>query len=481
MLYLSGLEMAESAPDLLSIDLGLVTSPAGCGKTHLISETVKRHRDTKPILVLTHTNAGVAALRGRFNKAGVPATYYRLSTLDGFAMRLAGCFPARSGLNPDILKLKNPNSDYKAIKKAACHLLREGHLQEILVASYARLIVDEYQDCCVQQHDFVVFIASVLPTCILGDPLQAVFGWLGLPNWQTDVCAIFPTVAELSTPWRWRNAGAEEFGHWLLEVRRNLLACEPICFEDSPKEVAWVDLSAADNCHLCQLTAAKTRAQNPQGSVLIIGDARNPHAQRKFASQIPGAVTIENVSLDDLISFAQCFDCSSSTALEQVLDFSEKVMRNVSKQRFLKRIDSLENGRARIPASDAESAALQFKSNPSPSKAVDLLVELNKDIGVSSHRPLVLRACIKALGTCSCTDDGSFYEAAICAREQNRLLGRALPKRAVGSTLLLKGLESDAAVILNAADHDANSLYVAMTRGSRKLIICSHASAWNNY
>ena len=42
----------------------------------------------KPILVLTHTNAGVAALRGRLEKAGVKPAGYRAATLDGFAIRL---------------------------------------------------------------------------------------------------------------------------------------------------------------------------------------------------------------------------------------------------------------------------------------------------------------------------------------------------------------------------------------------------------
>ena len=420
-------------------------------------------------------------MRGRFNQAGVHSKYYRLSTLDGFAMRLVGSFPVRSGISPDILKLENPNRDYITIKKAACHLLSEGHLQEIIVSSYARLIVDEYQDCCVQQHQFVALIAAVLPTCILGDPLQAVFSWLGLPNWQTDVCSIFPIVAELTTPWRWRNAGTEDFGHWLLDVRRKLLEEELIDFKKLPEEVTWIDLEAADNSYVCQLGAARTCAPSPKGSVLIIGNGRYPPSHRKFASQIPGAVTIENVSLDDLIDFARYFNCKSPNALKQILDFAEKVMRNVSGKHFLKRIDSIENGRARNPASDAENAALRFKVNPSPATTVDLLVELNKDVGVSSHRPLVLRACIKSLNACSCTDDNSFYEAAICAREQNRLLGRPLPKRAVGSTLLLKGLEAEIAVVLNAADHDANSLYVALTRGSHRLTICSHISAWDNY
>jgi DNA helicase-2/ATP-dependent DNA helicase PcrA len=58
-------------------------------------------------------------------------------------------------------------------------------------------------------------------------------------------------------------------------------------------------------------------------------------------------------------------------------------------------------------------------------------------------------------------------------REKNRFLGRPLPSRGVGSTLTLKGLEADVAVILNAANLNARNLYVAMTRGSKALIVCS--------
>jgi DNA helicase-2/ATP-dependent DNA helicase PcrA len=84
-----------------------------------------------------------------------------------------------------------------------------------------------------------------------------------------------------------------------------------------------------------------------------------------------------------------------------------------------------------------------------------------------------LRACIKALQLCDGSDELSFHEAAIRMREENRLIGRPLPKRAVGSTLLLKGLEAEVAVVLNAGVLDARNLYVAMTRGSKALIVCS--------
>src|SRR5437870_4206500 len=112
--YLRGSKMADLEIDLLSIEKGAVTAPAGCGKTQLIATALSRHERRKPVLVLTHTNAGVAALRGRLDRAGVAPSKYRLATLDGFAMRLISMFPKRSGHDPAILELAHPATDYPA-------------------------------------------------------------------------------------------------------------------------------------------------------------------------------------------------------------------------------------------------------------------------------------------------------------------------------------------------------------------------------
>ena len=74
---------------------------------------------------------------------------------------------------------------------------------------------------------------------------------------------------------------------------------------------------------------------------------------------------------------------------------------------------------------------------------------------------------------CGGTAGLSFLDATIQVREQNRLIGRPLPRRAVGSTLLLKGLEAEIAVVLHANELDERNLYVAMTRGSNALTLCS--------
>jgi hypothetical protein len=129
-------------------------------------------------------------------------------------------------------------------------------------------------------------------------------------------------------------------------------------------------------------------------------------------------------------------------------------------------------GAARKDPSDVERAAVAFQSDRTHEKVLDLLVELNKDFGVRVYRPPVLRACLRALELCCGPEKSTFLDAAIRMREQNRVLGRSLPRRAVGSTLLLKGLEAEVVVILNADSLNARNLYVAMTRGSKRTIIC---------
>ncbi len=472
--------MPDNDIDLLAINRGIVTAPAGCGKTQLIAEALTRHGGGKPILVLTHTNAGVVALRGRLDHACVPAKAYRLSTIDGWAMRLISTFPARSAHNADLLQLTHPGTDYPNIRVAAAKLLKTGHVNDILAASYARLIVDEYQDCSFRQHAVVAYAAQILPTCVLGDPMQAIFGFGGddLAKWDEDVCTYFPLAGELDAPWRWINAGAEPLGRWLLDVRAELLRGEPIDLRIAPAGVSWVHLDGTQD-HKRRLRAASVRPPDGQGGVLIIGDSRKPDGQQQFASQTPGAVTVEAVDLRDLIAFARAFDLDAPDALTRLANFAQRVMRNVGAADLVRRVESLTRGTARNPPTEVEKTALLFVRSPSYGSAVDVLVEIGKEGGVTTYRPAVLRACIRALQLCDGTDGLSFQDAAIRMREQNRLVGRPLPRRAVGSTLLLKGLEAAVAVILNANALDARNLYVAMTRGSKALTVCASSPALN--
>jgi hypothetical protein len=471
--------MARGGLNLLDIDKGVVVAPAGCGKTQLIADALRQHTSEKPILVLTHTNSGVAALRGRLQRAGVNPASYRVATIDACAIRLISMFPERAGHDPGIINAARPN--YRAIRDATCNLLKAGHINDVLAASYARLLVDEYQDCSTRQHSMVCYASAALPTCVVGDPIQAIFGFGDdpLPDWDQDVCKYFPLTGELSRPWRWINAGAEELGDWLLSVRRQLLCGEPIDLTKAPIMVTWIKLNGDQKDHVRRLQAGRVNPPDNVGSVLIIGESTSPASQQRFASEIPGAVTVEAVDLRDLVTFARNLDMTSASALLTIGEFAESIITNVGAADLVRRVDIIERGHEHRKPSAVELAALAFRKAPCPQNFLTLLVEINKQPGVRVFRPAVLRACLRALELCNGPEQDSFADAAIKVREQGRVLGRPLPRRAVGSTLLLKGLEAEVSVILDADSLTSRNLYVAMTRGSKRLVICGRRSILN--
>jgi len=462
--------------DLLTISRGSVVAPAGCGKTHLITQALKRWAGDKPVLVLTHTNAGVAALRRRLSAMGVPRTSYRLATLDGWALRLVSYFPMRSGYQQNAPSVADPKKLYPSIRQQAVGLVGGRHIDDLLRASYSRVIVDEYQDCSVQQHQLVVHLARVLPTCVLGDPLQAIFGFGDdpLPDWQTDVLSTFPVVGTLSTPLRWERHGQHELGQWLLSARDRLIAGQGVDLRTAPKSVRWMKLTDEDSYEVI-LRAAYTKSPGPSDSVLIIADSNKDALRHKIASRARATV-VEPVDLGDLLRFAGKFDLGKLTglaALERLLAFAENVMTKVSSLHLTKRLDTIRRGKSRKPVTVKESLALQFIEAPSYGLAAQLLRQMSRESGVWVYRPLILRALIDSLILCDQGAYPSLYEAATRVRERLRHMERELPPRAVGSTLLVKGLESDVAVVLNAHQLDRRNLYVALTRGSKQLIVCS--------
>jgi hypothetical protein len=223
----------------------------------------------------------------------------------------------------------------------------------------------EYEDCSIRQHAVVAYIAQILPTCVLGHPLQAIFDFGNdyLAKWEEEVCAYFPLAGELHTPWRWINAKAEPLGRWLLGVRGKLLRSDPIDLCAAPSAVSWVELDGTED-HQRRLVAARVRPPGGNGGVLIIGDSTSPDSQRQFASQTPGAVTVEAVDLKDLVSFARNFDLAAPDALDRLTQFGQSVMTNVGAADLVRRVQSLARGTARNPPTDVEQAALAFVGAP---------------------------------------------------------------------------------------------------------------------
>ena len=128
----------------------------------------------------------------------MPPSAYRLATIDGWAMRLIGMFPARSGIDPDILKLE---IHVRTIRRSG---MRRGSCSGRPCSGYSRgelqppdrRRISGLFDPAARHR---ILCGPGLPVCVLGDPMQAIFGWQGneLADWDKHVCTHFPLAGEL--------------------------------------------------------------------------------------------------------------------------------------------------------------------------------------------------------------------------------------------------------------------------------------------
>ena len=93
-------------------------------------------------LILTHTHAGVAALKYKLSCFGVSSGLYQVDTIAGWALRFAAHFPELSGLST----ITPTGEDWNQVYGAATKLLKGSPVREIVRYSYSGIYVDEYQD-----------------------------------------------------------------------------------------------------------------------------------------------------------------------------------------------------------------------------------------------------------------------------------------------------------------------------------------------
>src|SRR5690606_3974130 len=92
--------MPEPVDHMLAAARGFTVAAAGCGKTQLIGQIVADERSGRQ-LVLTHTHAGVAAIKKRLADLKVPASKFHLDTIAGWCLRYGASYPGISGVRPD--------------------------------------------------------------------------------------------------------------------------------------------------------------------------------------------------------------------------------------------------------------------------------------------------------------------------------------------------------------------------------------------
>jgi UvrD/REP helicase N-terminal domain len=456
-----------SPAELLDVWRGVVIAPAGCGKTQFLVGSVKANPAGR-VLVLTHTRAGVAAIRARLLKAEVPQQSFRVATLDAWSAWLALRFPKTSGFVPT-----GTAADYASGRDAATALIREPSFQRLLASTYARLLVDEYQDCGNGQHTMVLALAEAIPTLVLGDPMQRIFtfGPDGLPTWDSAVAA-FGQSWDLSRPWRWENAGEGAFGAWILEQRQRLLAGGSVDFSAAPPNVRWIARPQADDTYTAIQFDAVPRKTGE--TVIVINSSRDREGRHRIARHGYGLSVVERADLPELMSWAARLDSAVSTTRSwQVTQFAHDVMTGIDRTAISHRLNSIRNSAVLGPRSDEDRALLSLETSLGGEGIVATLQLLARPRERVLFRHELFEAMCQTANMA--TGSRSLMAAALKVVEQRAAEGRILPRRAVGSTLLLKGLEADHAVVFDADTMARADIYVAISRASRALTVVSNS------
>lgn len=451
---------------------GYVIAPAGYGKTHLIALAV-RASDSKQ-LVLTHTFAGVASIKAKMRSLSVPASKYQIDTIASWSLRLCLAYPKTSGW-----EMENPTSEqWSKLYECCAGLLKKRFIRHLVAATYAGVYVDEYQDCSDSQHSLICALADLLPTRILGDPMQAIFDFGdSAVDWSESVYPNFDCLGRLETPWRWENAGEPELGDWLQEAREKIERGQKVdLLGKLPVSINWIkahpeSLASVQYSSLLGLL-------HHGGTVIALhgGDNHSKNKTHNLARSLAGRFSsIEEVEGKDLHRFIKTLESApnAQTAFLFALEFAKKCFNGVTKvlTAGTKRGEVAKQTNATKYPSLLHSANA-YLEEPTSDRLRSFFLELQGNRDTPVYRRDLLYRFLNVLTVHHEAEGMTLSEAANFYQREMRYTGRPISHRKIiGTTLLVKGLEYDHAVILDADSLNAKDLYVAMTRGSKSLTI----------
>lgn len=461
---------------------GYVVAPAGFGKTHLIAEAVSRSSDKQ--LVLTHTYAGVNVLRRKLRELRVRSEAFRLDTIAGWALRLCLSYPATSSW-----AINHPSGDqWTALYHACSALLDNEFIRRIVRASYSGLYVDEYQDCSAAQHQLVLKLARDLPCRLLGDPLQGIFDFNELPvDWERDVSGPFQSLGQLKTPHRWNRAGSPAIGTWLGEVRQDLEQGHPIDLtKNLPYGVTLLHVNAQAEHSRVQGNTCRYFRCDPSETVVAIhkGSGQYKSKCHALARTVGGRFSsIEEIEGRSVFSFIHKFEHANTNQkrLKEVLAFAGQCMTGVNATlpaATLRGECCAIRNNTRNPS--IANAANAYLTDPSSAAMARLLSSIREVNHVEIIRADLFNRSMGVLRKHAMYPQLTLNEAAEKYHAEFRYRGRPTARRKlIGTTLLVKGLEFDHAIVLEADSLSKKELYVALTRGAKSITIISRSGTLN--
>jgi len=461
----------EICKKFISENKSLLIAPAGCGKTYTIAECLKYTEGLH--LILTHTHAGVASLKEKIREKGIPTNKYRIETIDSFAQKYVNAFYC----GDDIPEQDNRHAYFPFIIEKATELVKIKPIRDIIKLTYSGLFVDEYQDCTKLQHGFIMALSEILPTHVLGDPLQGIFGFRqDLVNFEEDL-GDFEKL-ELKEPWRWKKTNPE-LGESLMEIRKKLKKREKIdlaLFKDTVEIIYINEENDIYNSREYRGKIWRLINENEKNVLLIHPESANKNARLKFVKRFKNKIhLLEAIDDEDFYEYAKMFDeVDSRGSYKVIYKFIKKVFKREGVNEWFneRRVNRKRNKRDQLIIlpikNDLENLERQDKNFILIAKILRQIKDLPDMV---CYRRELFNAICKALEEAG-YNKTSVYEAMKRIKNRRRRMGRKIDGKCIGTTLLVKGLEFDIVVILNTHKFEKpEDLYVALTRASEKLVV----------
>jgi DNA helicase-2/ATP-dependent DNA helicase PcrA len=446
------------AQDLLRVERGAIVAPAGHGKTELIAKVAALGKRT---LVLTHTNAGIQAIRARLKRMRIPRSAVVVDTIAGWCLRYAHAFPGVTQPPVDMPVGAEWDDVHRGVRSA----LDVQAIRGVVEASYERILIDEYQDCNGHQHELAIALSAIAPTMIFGDPMQGIFEFAGATlSWAHEIHAAFPLVAELEVPYRWRDNNPA-LGDWIADARGRLIRGDRVEFADAP--VAYRHADDAFN-----MEALFQSVDGKEGTIAAIHSGKGI-CYRLAAAAHGGYQAIEEMAAKTMTEFAARWDASPTQPARR-----DTLRWLVGESFTMRKLDDGESPSAEesslLEAIKAPMAALAVDG---PRAALEVLLLSRKLPRARLHRQELVRDLERAIAELAAGRCVTMLEAAKRIRDRAGVVGRRLPKRTVSTPLLLKGLEFDHVVVPDVAHFayerqaQAKLFYVAISRPTQSLTI----------
>lgn len=460
---------------------GSVVAAAGCGKTEQIALAVAALSDkavgTSRPLILTHTFAGVDVIRKRLSKMKVPEKSYQLDTIASWSLRIANAYPKTSRISTPV---PVTNADWDELYPVATELVASKTIDDVLSVSYSRIFVDEYQDCTADQHALIKCLNRILPVCIFGDPLQSIFKFAGAIDWSSDVAQHFPQILKLTQPWRWNKEEANSaLGIKLAALRDSIEAGTALDFTFDMDGISRLPLPIDPRFRSTAIEKLCRETMGLEGTLLVVADSQSDSRRAKMIERLAKQKfsALEPLASKTLIKHAKAIEeAPDGKRLEATLAFLKAYMGGVTKEFSDGVVSKRKGGKAKRPkygdlldVGDRVDGAGGFRE-------VLPLVEgfLDRDDTYPYRREL-LSAIISGLKTVD-IEGGSLLDAVTDFLTRSRHLGRRIPRRSIGSTLLVKGLEVDHVIIVEYPTMTKEDWYVALTRAVKSVTILSQSA-----